>query len=57
MEATNWKEASHMLFRILRAMFVSTADEEKRNKHPLNPKKKDEREYELWVAAEEYKEE
>lgn len=46
-----------MLFRILRAIFGSTADEEKRNKHPLSQKQKDEREYELWVAAEEYKEE
>lgn len=46
-----------MLFHILRAIFGSTADAEKQNKHPLSQREKDEREYELWVAAEEYKEE
>lgn len=46
-----------MFFHILRAIFGSEAAEEKRNKHPLSQKEKDKREYELWVAAEEYKEE
>lgn len=57
MEATSWEEESNMLFHILRAIFGSTADAEKQNKHPLSQREKDEREYELWVAAEEYKEE